>query len=105
MERTGKNYRRCTPLYEISLPKQASYSEVISILSSELPNLDSQQDCLKLVTAGGSIISNTDMAPGIPWTVGAYLQKRHIAANKLKLGITATCDASGNVSVTWPKAG
>ncbi len=45
MEHTGQNYRRCSPLYEISLPKQASYSEVISILSSELPDLDSQQDC------------------------------------------------------------
>lgn len=45
---------------------------------------------LRLFTAGGSVISDGRIEVGnkdYSWTVGAYLTKKHISPDKLKLGI------------------
>ena len=91
MEESGKlGYRRCSPLYEVTVSKSDGYDEVVSKLCSVLDVQDDQEVEIKLFTAGGSVIPNSEVVVGsktIPWTVGSYLNKKHISPDKLKLGI------------------
>ena len=58
---------------------------------------------MKLFTAGGSVIPNSEITAGtkiVPWTIG-YLNKRRILPDKLKLGV-GPVDCSSKRSATQP---
>ena len=58
-----------------------------------------------LVTASGSIISDSKASTAgdtRPWTLGYYLNKRHISPEKIQLGIARTY-TSGEKQVTYYK--
>lgn len=87
-EKTKNNFVRGSPVYELNVFRSDTYSEVLSKLALAL---EVEETCeLKLFTAGGSVISDSRIEVGnkdYSWTVGAYLTKKHISPDKLKLGI------------------
>ncbi|XP_019861877.1 PREDICTED: uncharacterized protein LOC109590392 [Amphimedon queenslandica] len=74
-------------MYEVDLLKSDAYGDVVSKISEVLDVDDT--DCV-LLSLRGCIIKDETIETGSrsqKWTLGAYLAKRHIAPDKLTLGI------------------
>ena len=88
MEPGRKGHAKCSDMFDVSLKRSDSYREVISkacgVVGMEL------SEELYLFSSRGSVISN-DMINNdgkeSPWTLGAYLCKRHVAPEKITFGI------------------
>ena len=72
--------------YEVDLRKSDSYDSVLA-KASRVVSLDNERAVL--VSANGSVVSNDafDIRGEQPWTLGAYLSKRRVSAETLKLGV------------------
>ena len=75
-------YTKHSVMYEVTVNKKDTYSEVAR-KAGKYVNLAT--DNLILLTSGGSIIRQDNS--GEAWTLGSYLAKKHIAPNKLNIGV------------------
>lgn len=89
MTKKGVGFVKGSPFYEVDLLKNDSHEAVISKIANALA-LDNSTDSALLMTSGGCIIKDDMIDAGgkvQSWTLAAYLTKRHIAPEKLTLGI------------------
>ena len=89
MTKKGVGFVKGSPFYEVDLLKNDSHEAVISKIANALA-LSNSTDSALLMTSGGCIIKDDMIDAGgkvQSWTLAAYLTKRHIAPEKLTLGI------------------
>jgi hypothetical protein len=85
----GNNYRKDSPYTEVSLMKMDMYNEVVEKAAATL-NIEDSCSNLALFRANGALIKDEPIMyakVSCVWTIGRYLNKLHIAADKLHLGI------------------
>ena len=91
MERGRKqSFVKYSPLFEVDLKKSDSYHQVIMKVA-RVVDLDEEGEKIVLLTSKGVIINNSPITTSsqkeVTWTLGAYLLKRHISADKLALDV------------------
>ena len=89
MTKKGVGFVKGSPFYEVDLLRNDSHEAVISKIANALA-LDNSTDSALLMTTGGCIIKDDMIDAGgklQSWTLAAYLTKRHMAPEKLTLGI------------------
>ena len=94
-----KNFVKCSASYEVDLKKTDSYHQVLDKIAEVIGFEDKSQ--LVLLTSRGVIITNEKIQIldlEREWTLGGYLNKRHMSPEKLSLGI-----AKQNLVETQPK--
>ena len=89
MKLSNKCYKKASPYFEVSLKKSDFYEDVLSKASTTLDIKKDTKD-LVIVRASGVVVPNEKMRVGkglCQWTIGRYLNKLHVSADKLHLGI------------------
>ena len=88
MNQKGIGYVKGSPMYEVDFLKADSHSTVLSKIAVALDVDDAD---MVLLTTRGCIIRDELIDTGggkiQAWALGGYLGKRHIAPEKLSLGI------------------
>ena len=92
---TGRgNLKKVTPVFEVNVRRLDEYDQVVSKILEAVGTDDDDKEW-KLFTAGGSIIMDTT-DDNFSWSLGSYLNKKHISPEKLKLGVGFVQKSSTN---------
>ena len=84
-----QSYVKCSSLYEVDLKRSDSYDTVVGL---------SETDEEKVLLTCRGLVINPYLGDNNPWDIGSYLNKKHIAPEKLTLGVglVASSDVAGS---------
>ena len=91
-----QSYVKCSSLYEVDLKRSDSYDAVVRKISDVVGLSETDEEKVLLMCRG--LVINPNLGDNNPWDIGSYLNKKHIAPEKLTLGVglVASSDVAGS---------
>lgn len=86
-KQNSKGYGKATEYVEVRVQRNASYMDVATVSKSVVGLADEAIGVLSLFRSDGTVISDKNISPGSPWTIGGYLKSLKKSSSQIKLGV------------------